>query len=43
MTPYDITRLNRDIRVTGDIRERTPNKKTPIDSNSKLKTRTIKN
>jgi hypothetical protein len=32
-----------DIRVTGDIRERIPNKKTPMDSDSKLKTRIIKN
>jgi hypothetical protein len=41
--PRDITRLYRDIRVTGDIRERTPSRKTLIDSYSKLKTRTIKN
>ena len=41
--PRDITRLNRDIRVIGDTRERTPYRKTPIDSYSKLKTRTIKN
>jgi len=34
---------NRDIRVTGDTRERTPGRKTPMDSYSKLKTRTIKN
>ena len=43
MTLYNITRLNRDIRVIGDIRERTPYRKTPIDSYSKLKTRIIKN
>ena len=42
-TPRGITRLDRDIRVTGDTRERTPCRKTPIDSNSKLKTRIIKN
>jgi hypothetical protein len=42
-TPRDITRLNRDIRVIGDTRERTPSRKTPIDSDSKFKTRTIKN
>jgi len=41
--PRNITRLNRDIRVTGDIRERTPYRKTSIDSYSKLKTRIIKN
>jgi hypothetical protein len=40
---YNITRLNRDIKVIGDIRERTPYRKTPIDSYSKLKTRIIKN
>ena len=46
---YNITRQYRDIRVTGNIKERTPNrkkmssKKTLIDSYSKLKTRTIKN
>ena len=46
---YNITRLNRDIRDTKDIRnardtkERLANKKTPIDSCSKLKARTIKN
>jgi hypothetical protein len=39
----DITRLYRDIRVIGDIRERTPSGKTLIDSYSKLKTRIIKN
>jgi hypothetical protein len=49
MTPYNITRLNRDIRIIGDIRvigdtrERTPYRKTSIDSYSKLKTRAIKN
>ena len=37
--PHDITRLYRNIRVTGDIRERTPCKKTPINSYSKLKIR----
>jgi len=41
--PRNITRLNRDIRVIGDIREKTPSRKTPIDSYSKLKTRIIKN
>jgi len=41
--PRDITKPNRDIRVTGDIRERTPYRKTPINSYSKLKTRIIKN
>jgi len=41
--PYNIARLNRDIRDIGDIRERTPCKKTPIDSYSKLKARIIKN
>ena len=46
---YNITRLNRDIRdirdirYIRDIRERLPNRKTPIDSYSKLKARTIKN
>ena len=40
---YKITRLYRDIRVIGDIKERTPYKKTLIDSYSKLETRTIKN
>jgi len=43
VTPHNITRLNRDIRVIGDIRERMPYRKTPIDSYSKLKTRIIKN
>ena len=43
VTPRDITRLNRDIGVTGDTRERTPCRKTPMDSYSKLKTRIIKN
>ena len=42
-TLYNITRLNRDIRIIGDTRERTPCRKTPIDSYSKLKTRAIKN
>ena len=47
--PYNITRPNRDIRDirdirnVRDIRERSPSKKTPIDSYSKLKVRTIKN
>jgi len=41
--PRNITRLNRDIRDIRDIKERTPYRKTPIDSNSKLKTRIIKN
>jgi len=41
--PRDITKLYRDIRITGDIWERTPYRKTLIDSYSKLKTRTIKN
>ena len=40
---YNITKLNKDIRDTRDIRERLSNKKTPIDSYSKLKTGTIKN
>jgi hypothetical protein len=35
--PRDITKLNR------DIREKIPSRKTPINSNSKLKTRIIKN
>jgi hypothetical protein len=39
----DITKLNRDIRVIGDIREKMPDRKTPINSDSKLKTRIIKN
>jgi hypothetical protein len=39
----DIIRLYRDIRVTGDIRERTPYRKTLIDSFSKLKPGIIKN
>ena len=49
MILYNITRLNRDIKDTRDtrnardIRERSPNRKTPIDSYSKLKARTIKN
>ena len=47
--PRDITRQYRDIKVTGDIKKRTPsrkripNKKTLIDSYSKLKTRIINN
>ena len=47
--PRNITKQYRDIRVTGDIKERTPSrkrtpsKKTLIDSYSKLKTRIIKN
>jgi hypothetical protein len=41
--PYDITRLNRDIRHIRDIIKRPLSKKTPIDSYSKLKARTIKN
>ena len=41
--PYNITRLNRDIRVIENIRERTPYRNTSIDSYSKLKTRAIKN
>ena len=40
---YNIIRPNRDIRVIGDIRERTPYRKTLIDSYSKLKIRIIKN
>ena len=40
---YNITKLNRDLRVIGDIRERTPYRKTLMDSYSKLKTRIIKN
>ena len=43
MTPRNITRLYRDTRVIGDIRERTPYRKMLIDSYSKLKTRIIKN
>jgi len=43
VTLYNITRLNRDIRVIGDIRKRTLYRKAPIDSYSKLKTRIIKN
>ena len=42
-TPRDITRPYRNTRVTGDTRERTPCRKTLMDSYSKLKTRTIKN
>jgi len=41
--PCNIIRLNKDIRVIEDIRERTPYRKTSIDSYSKLKTRIIKN
>jgi hypothetical protein len=41
--PYDITKLNRDIRHTKDIRKRLLSKKTPINSYSKLKARIIKN
>jgi hypothetical protein len=41
--PRDIIRPYRDIRVIGDIRERTPSRKTLIDSYSKLKTGIIKN
>jgi hypothetical protein len=40
---YNITRLNRDIRDTRDIRERTPSRKTPIDGYGKFKARIIKN
>jgi hypothetical protein len=46
VTLYNITRLNRDIRNIRDIRdirERSPSRKTPIDSYSKLKARIIKN
>ena len=55
MIPRDITRQYRDIRVTGNIKERTPSRKrTPnrkripsrknfMDSYSKLKIRIIKN
>jgi len=43
VTLRDITRLYRDIRVIGDIRERTPYRKTLMDSYSKLKTGIIKN
>jgi hypothetical protein len=39
----NITKLNKDIRVIGNIRERILSKKTLIDSNSKLKTKIIKN
>jgi len=41
--PRDIGRPIRDIRDTGDIRERTPRRKTPMDSYGKLKARIIKN
>ena len=47
--PCDITRPNRDIRDIRDTRnirdtrKRSPSRKTPIDSYSKLKARTIKN
>jgi hypothetical protein len=41
--PRDITKLNRVIRAAKDIREKTPCKKTLIDSNSKFKIKTIKN
>ena len=40
--PYNITKLNRDLRVIGDIKERILYKKTFIDSYSKLKTKVIK-
>ena len=46
---YNITRPNRDIRDIRDIknarntRERSPSRKTPMDSHRKLKARTIKN
>ena len=49
MVLCNITRLNRDIRDVRDIRnardikERSLSRKTPIDSYSKLKARTIKN
>ena len=43
MTPYNITRLNRDIRDVRDIKERPPSGETPIDSYSKFKARAIKN
>jgi len=49
VTPYNITRPNRDIKDIRDtknirdIRERSPSKKTPIDSHSKLKAKIIKN
>jgi len=39
----NIARLNRDIRDIGDIRERIPYRKTPIDSYGKLRAKTIKN
>jgi len=39
----NIARLSRDIRDIGDIRERTPYRKTLIDRYSKLKARIIKN
>ena len=53
--PRNITRQHRDIKIIGNIKEktlnkkrifskkRTPNKKTLINSYSKLKTRIIKN
>ena len=46
---YNITRQYKDIRVIGDIKEKTlnkkktPNKKTFMDSYSKFKTKIIKN
>jgi hypothetical protein len=40
---HSITKLNKDIRVTGDIKKRIPYKKTLMDNDSKLKTRIIKN
>jgi len=40
---YNITKLNRDLRAIGDIRERMPYRKTLIDSYNKLKTKIIKN
>ena len=46
--PYNITRLYRDIKIIGDIKEKILNKKilnkkTLINSYSKLKTKIIKN
>ena len=45
-TPCNVARPNRDTkhpRNARDIRERSPSRKTPMDSHSKLKARTIKN
>ncbi len=39
----NIIGINRNIRNVRDIKERPPSKKTPIDSHSKFKARSIKN